>query len=61
MGCRGNGDSPLSTFKCYYEEWFKTLVKFITPPAEARAATLENSMDIYVEFSVKGTLMQIIP
>ena len=36
-----------------YEEWFKTLVKFITPPAEARATPLENIMDIYVEFSVK--------
>ena len=36
-----------------YEEWFKTLVKFITPPAEARATSLGNIMDTYVEFSVK--------
>ena len=36
-----------------YEEWFKTLVKFITPPAEARATSLENIMDTYLEFSVK--------
>ena len=34
-----------------YEECFKTLVKFITPLAEARATSLEIIMDIYVEFS----------
>ena len=59
MGHRWNGDNPFSTSKCYYEEWFKTLVKFITPPTEARATTLEISMDTYVEFSVKeGTRRQ---
>ena len=36
-----------------YEEWFKTLVKFITPPAEIRTTSLEIIMDTYVEFSVK--------
>ena len=42
-----------------YKEWFKTLVKFITPPAEARATSLEIIMETYVEFSVKeGTRRQ---
>ena len=36
-----------------YEEWFKILVKFITPPAETRTTSLEIIMDTYVEFSVK--------
>ena len=36
-----------------YEEWFKRLVKFITPPAEARATSLEIVIDNYVEFNVK--------
>ena len=53
MGHRWNGDSPFSTSKCYYEEWFKTLVKFITPLAEAQANILEISMDTYVELSIK--------
>ena len=53
MGYRWNGDSLLSKCKHYYEEWFKTLVKFITPPVEARATILEISMNSYVEFSVK--------
>ena len=35
------------------EEWFKTLVQFFTPSAEARALALEISMDTYVEFLVK--------
>ena len=59
MGHRWNGDNPFSTSKCYYEEWFKTLLKFIAPPDEARATKLEISMDTYVEFSVKeGTKQQ---
>ena len=59
MDHRWNGDNPFSTSKCYYEEWFKTLVKFIAPPDEARATKLEISMDTYVEFSVKeGTKQQ---
>ena len=42
-----------------HEEWFKTLVKFIAPPAEARVTSLEIIMDTYVEFSVKeGTRRQ---
>ena len=42
-----------------YEEWFKTLVKPITPPAEARATSLKIIMDTYVELSVKeGTRRQ---
>ena len=36
-----------------YEEWFKTLVKFFTPPAETRTTSLEIIMNTYVEFSVK--------
>ena len=59
MGHRWNGDNPFSTSKCYYEEWLKTLLKFIAPPDEARATKLEISMDTYVEFSVKeGTKQQ---
>ena len=59
MGHRWNGDNPFSTSKCYYEEWFKTLLKFIAPPDEARATKLEIGMDTYVEFSVKeGTKQQ---
>ena len=59
MGHRWNGNNPFSTSKCYYEEWFKTLLKFIAPPDEARATKLEISMDTYVEFSVKeGTKQQ---
>ena len=59
MGHRWNGDNPFSTSKCDYEEWFKTLLKFIAPPDEARATKLEISMDTYVEFSVKeGTKQQ---
>ena len=42
-----------------YEEWFKILVKFITPLADARATSLKIIMDTYVEFSVKeGTRRQ---
>ena len=52
MGHRWNGDSLFSKCTHYYEEWFKTLVKFITPPAEARTTILEISMNSYVEFSV---------
>ena len=46
MGHRWNGDNPFSTSKCYYEEWFKTPVKFITPSAETRATTLEHTWRI---------------
>ena len=41
-----------------YKEWLKTLVKFITPPTEARATSLEIIMDTYVEFSVKEDTRQ---
>ena len=59
MGHRWNGDNPFSTFKCYYKEQFKTLVKFITPPAEAQAKALEISMETCVEFIVmEGTRQQ---
>ena len=36
-----------------YEEWFKTLVKFVAPPAETRTTSSQIIMDTYVEFSVK--------
>ena len=42
-----------SYLKVLLWEWFKTLVKFVTPPAEARATTLKISMDTYVEFRLK--------
>ena len=53
MGHRWNGDNPFSTSKCYYEEWFKTLAKFITNPLQFEPHHYKYSMDTYVELSVK--------
>ena len=53
MGLRLNGAIRSVLPSGTYKEWFKTLVKFITPPAETRATSLEIIMETYVEFNVK--------
>ena len=53
MGHRWNRNNPFSKSKCYYKEWLKTLLEYITPPAEALVTTLKISRDSYVIFSVQ--------
>ena len=53
MGRRWNGAIRSVPPSGTYKEWFKTLVKFITPPAESWATSLEIIMETYVEFNVK--------
>ena len=53
MGRRWNGTIRSVPPSGTYKEWFKTLVKFITPPVETRATSLGIIMDTNVEFNVK--------
>ena len=55
MGHRWNCNNPFSKSKCYCKEWLKTLVEYITPPAEALVTTLKISRDSDVKFSVQGS------